>query len=291
MLSRHISSYWGGISTRSVKVDNLEASYLEAGEAGEAVLLIHGFAGSKAHWRSIMMALKKDYRVIAVEVPGFNLRQWLPGKRHTLRHLAQWLNSFVTALGLDQLHMVGFSAGACLSSYYASSYPATVKSLAFLSFPNLYLEEERLYKNIFDECLYSEINCAKDMSSLWDSLFYKPPPIPSFFHGIWFKAYQNRKPSLLLLLKELSDSSSILYPRLSKLACATLAIRGEFDENSSPEMNNYLQRAIPQLETVQIEKTSHLCYIERQDVTIDHLLTFIVKAEGDKPSFIGNISA
>jgi pimeloyl-ACP methyl ester carboxylesterase len=44
-------------------------AYREAG-AGEALLLIHGMAGSSATWRAVLAQLSKKYRVVAPDLLG-----------------------------------------------------------------------------------------------------------------------------------------------------------------------------------------------------------------------------
>ena len=44
-------------------------AYRDAG-AGEALLLIHGMAGSSATWRAVIPKLSKKYRVVAPDLLG-----------------------------------------------------------------------------------------------------------------------------------------------------------------------------------------------------------------------------
>lgn len=280
IVSNHITSYWNAIHRKEVPVKGLKASYLEAGE-GPTILLVHGFFGTKNHWRSVMMGLKKHYHVVAVEVPGFNLTQWLPGDKHSLRCLSEWLEAFANAIYLTSFHLVGYSSGACLAAYFAYTHPNKVKSLSFISFPNIYFEEEKLFKNIFDECLYTQIQCAKDIEGLWAELFFEPPKIPNYFQHIIYNVFKYRLKALQKLLQDLSDGTSLLLPRLRQISCPVLAIRGEFDEHSSQDMANYLVRNIPDLKLQEIKNAKHLCYVERYNETISLLMTFI-HAQDDK---------
>lgn len=272
-VSNHITSYWNSIYRKEVPVRGIKTTYLEAGE-GPSILLVHGFSGAKNHWRSVMMGLKRHFHVVAVEVPGFNLTQWLPGEKHSLRYLTDWMDAFASAIQLKEFHIVGFSAGACLGAYYAFTHPDKVLSLSFISFPNVYFEEEQLYKNVFDECLYTQIQCAKDVDGLWSSLFYEPPQVPNFFQHIFYNVLKYRMPALRRILQDLSDGATILMPRLRHIKCAVLAIRGDHDENSSPEIAAYLSRTVPRIQLAEIKNAKHLCYVERYKETISLLTTF-----------------
>lgn len=280
-LAQHVSSFWRGIKKTSVTVNETPISYLEAG-AGEAIILLHGFAGAKTHWRSFMVGLKDSVHVIALEIPGFNLQPSTLNTSYSLRYFSNWLNLFIETLPAKKVHLVGFSAGACFAAYYATAFADRVQSLTFISFPNIYIDENSKYKNIFDECLYSDVCKPKDMATLWEAFFYDPPNVPTIFYSAWYKAYAKTKPALLRLVRDLSDSTTILFPRLSTINCPVLAIRGEADSNSSSKMNGYLDRAISKFHCVEIPKASHLCYIERQKETLFHIKNFIGQhAEND----------
>ncbi len=283
IVSNHITSYWNAIYRKEVAVGGLKTSYLEAGE-GPTVLLLHGFFGTKNHWRSVMMGLKKRYHVIAVEVPGFNLTQWLPGDKHNLRCLSEWLEQFANAIYLKSFHLVGYSSGACLAAYFAYTHPTRAISLSFISFPNIYFEEEKLFKNIFDECLYTQIQCAKDIEALRAELFFEPPKIPNYFQHIIYNVFKYRLSSLQKLLQDLSDGTNLLLPRLRQICCPVMAIRGDQDENGSKEMASYLSRTVPELVMHEIKNAKHLCYVERYNETTSILMTFI-REQNDKHVF------
>jgi pimeloyl-ACP methyl ester carboxylesterase len=54
---------------RYLELHGDRVAYREAGD-GEALLLIHGMAGSSATWRGVIPQLSKNYRVIAPDLLG-----------------------------------------------------------------------------------------------------------------------------------------------------------------------------------------------------------------------------
>ena len=60
------------IDTRSMRlsVDGLAYNMTVAGEAGPALLLLHGFTGSGATWLPLLAPLAAQHRVVAVDLPG-----------------------------------------------------------------------------------------------------------------------------------------------------------------------------------------------------------------------------
>jgi 2-hydroxy-6-oxonona-2,4-dienedioate hydrolase len=53
--------------------DNLKIRYAVGGSKGEIVLLIHGLGGSIESWVNNIDALSKEFKVIALDLPGFGL--------------------------------------------------------------------------------------------------------------------------------------------------------------------------------------------------------------------------
>ena len=68
-------------------------AYREAG-AGEALLLIHGMAGSSATWRAVLPQLSKKYRVVAPDLFGHG-ESAKPRGDYSLGAFAAWLRDLL----------------------------------------------------------------------------------------------------------------------------------------------------------------------------------------------------
>ncbi|MUL83324.1 MULTISPECIES: alpha/beta fold hydrolase [unclassified Mycolicibacterium] len=99
---------------RSIDVDGLTTSYLEAGQ-GDPVVLLHGGefgAGAELGWERAIGALAEHYRVLAPDMLGFGesakVIDFNDGRGMRIRHLAR----FCAELGVAEAHFVGNSMGA-----------------------------------------------------------------------------------------------------------------------------------------------------------------------------------
>ncbi|MEE2852933.1 MAG: alpha/beta hydrolase [Actinomycetota bacterium] len=99
---------------RTISVDGLTTSYLEAGE-GDPVVLLHGGefgAGAELGWERNIEALAARYRVLAPDQLGFGqsakVIDFVDGRGMRIRHVAR----FCELLGVDSAHFVGNSMGA-----------------------------------------------------------------------------------------------------------------------------------------------------------------------------------
>ncbi|BBZ47718.1 alpha/beta fold hydrolase [Mycobacterium parmense] len=99
---------------KTMPVDGLTTSYLEAGE-GDAVVLLHGGefgASAELGWERTIAALAERYRVLAPDQLGFGqsakVIDFVDGRGMRIRHIAR----FCEALGIGSAHFVGNSMGA-----------------------------------------------------------------------------------------------------------------------------------------------------------------------------------
>ena len=79
-------------------------AYREAG-AGEALLLIHGMAGSSATWRAVLPQLSKKYRVVAPDLFGHG-ESAKPRGDYSLGAFAAWLRDLLDELGCERLALI-----------------------------------------------------------------------------------------------------------------------------------------------------------------------------------------
>ena len=84
-------------------------AYREAG-AGEALLLIHGMAGSSATWRAVLPQLSKKYRVVAPDLFGHG-ESAKPRGDYSLGAFAASLRDLLDELGITRATVVGQSLG------------------------------------------------------------------------------------------------------------------------------------------------------------------------------------
>lgn len=99
---------------KTIDVDGLTTSYLEAG-MGDPVVLLHGGefgAGAELGWERVIDTLGEHYWVLAPDMLGFGqtakVVDFNDGRGMRIRHIAR----FCVELGVTQAHFVGNSMGA-----------------------------------------------------------------------------------------------------------------------------------------------------------------------------------
>lgn len=108
---------------------------VEAGEPeAPPVLLVHGLGENGwRDWREVMHELAGDYRVLAIDLPGFGesstVAREVPLSPASYSRLLSWLRA---ELALDELHLVGHSMGAAVALYHAAEQPGGLATLTLV---------------------------------------------------------------------------------------------------------------------------------------------------------------
>ena len=106
--------------------------YREAGDRdAPAILFLHGFPTSSHQYRGLIDRLSDKYRVIAPDLPGFGFSDAPDAKSfgYTFDHLAEVIESFTDAIGLDRYAIYVFDYGAPVGFRLAVSHPERVTAL------------------------------------------------------------------------------------------------------------------------------------------------------------------
>jgi pimeloyl-ACP methyl ester carboxylesterase len=131
----------GRLRFRTVSTPRARLSMLEAG-TGPPVLAIHGLGATKASLLPTVAALVDDFRVIAVDLPGFGDSDKPIRAAYDARFFAGTLIDLIDALELAWAHLIGNSLGARVALEMALAYPERVGRLALLA-PSLAWRRDR----------------------------------------------------------------------------------------------------------------------------------------------------
>ncbi|WP_371678206.1 alpha/beta fold hydrolase [Streptomyces sp. NBC_01276] len=116
---------------RTVDVDGVSVAYRESGPADAPVLLLlHGFPTASHQFARLMDALgDTPYRLIAPDYPGFGRTEAPDGFTYTFDRLADVVEGFTDALGLDRYALYVFDFGAPVGLRLAARRPERVTGL------------------------------------------------------------------------------------------------------------------------------------------------------------------
>lgn len=126
----------------TIKVDNLDIFYREAGDpARPTILLLHGFPTSSHMFRDLMADLQDRYHLVAPDYPGFGNSSFPPADQfeYSFESLYRVVLKFVEAVGLGRFSIYIQDYGAPLGLKLASRHPDRIEAIISQS-GNAYME-------------------------------------------------------------------------------------------------------------------------------------------------------
>src|SRR5437764_1754942 len=103
-------------------------SYTEQG-AGPVALFVHGVLLNGHLWRQQLSQLSDTRRCIAVDLLAHGETEIAPGQDVSVTANALMLESFLDALSIDQVDLVGNDSGGGIAQIFAARHPERLRSL------------------------------------------------------------------------------------------------------------------------------------------------------------------
>jgi len=114
----------------TLRVEGVDVFYREAGPRdAPAVLLLHGFGASSHMFRELIPRLADSYRVVAPDLPGFGMTTTPADFRHTFDNLANVIDAFTSATGLERYAIYVFDYGAPVGWRLAVRHPHKITAI------------------------------------------------------------------------------------------------------------------------------------------------------------------
>ena len=150
---------------RYVDINGFRARYLEAGETGTPVVLIHGLGASAEIWSDNIGPLSARHRVYVPDLPGFGRTGMTPSMDFTPASYSRFITDFMDALCIGRAGLVGHSLGGGVALRVILDDPGRVERLVLASSAGL----------------GHDVSLPLRIASLplFDRVFFKPP-LPVF---------------------------------------------------------------------------------------------------------------
>ncbi|MCS6939579.1 MAG: alpha/beta hydrolase [Roseiflexus sp.] len=272
-------------------------AYRAAGH-GPPLILLHGWAASSRYWLITLADLSADFRVYALDLPGFGDSPALP-EPGTVARQAQTVLEFADALGLTTFDINGHSYGAAVAVSLAASQPQRVKRLIMTSLGAIGNEIERLIFGLarapIDLTLrigYPWLNLVAPWVELWrpfTTALLCVPPLPQMIAARFIENGLREKWMLqegivdltkMDLRAHLMAMASVGDPQVFDAMCnapqPTLLIGGARDQIMPPESLHAAAAVLRRPRLALIEQCGHIPMIEQPEAYHAALRSFLV---------------
>ncbi|WP_168794265.1 alpha/beta fold hydrolase [Paraburkholderia aromaticivorans] len=122
--------------SRFVKIMGADVHYVDEG-SGEIFVMIHGFASSLHTWNRVADELKREHRVIRLDLPPFGVTGPLRSSSGEIETMnlptyRRFIDMFMQALGISRATFIGNSLGGLIAWDYAVRHREAVERLVLI---------------------------------------------------------------------------------------------------------------------------------------------------------------
>ncbi|MBA4863838.1 alpha/beta fold hydrolase [Streptomyces sp. PSKA54] len=232
------------------------------------VVLLHGVGLDHTMWEPTAELLADRFTVITPDLPGHGTRPPV-GDGVTLADLADGVVGEIPAGS----HLVGFSLGALVAQHVALHHPELVATLTSVSSVCQRTAEERA--SVLDRLRTAEADFTASAAASLKRWYADTDVGSDRVARTEATLLSNDVGSFLNCYRVFASADADLAPDLAAIAVRALAVTGEHDPGSTPEMTHRLAAALPDCRAVVIPRARHMLPVERPEAFVDSLTTFI----------------
>lgn len=237
------------------------------------VAFLHGVGLDAAMWAPVQDALGRES--VAIDLPGHGQQPPLT-EPVTLKDMA---DDVLTRLP-ERSHLVGFSLGALIAQHIARFHPDRVKTLTCVSSVCRRTDTER--SAVGARLASAEADFPATVNASIER-WYSGTAVPqSVMEATRRTLEANDVQSFVHSYRVFALGDGVIGNELSRIKVPALAITGEHDPGSTPEMSMRLAAAIPGAKAVIVPGARHMLPVQDADVLARAINEFIKDSEGER---------
>ncbi|XBD65673.1 alpha/beta hydrolase [Acinetobacter thermotolerans] len=278
---------WAGLSSKKLKVNEIEWSYSEGGDlAKPTLLLLHGLSGTRDNWNRVARYLTPHYHVIIPDLPAYGETLVPTDFDLSIPNLAEKLRRFIDAAQLNpNLHIAGHSMGGAIALLYSTQYPLEVKSLLLVDSAGVYQSANTPYLKDMTHLNDLVVRKAGDFDKLMNLVMQSQPFIPVELRVAQEKLMIQQSSNTYKMVEQLVTMSKLYTPDSFALIVRGLEqpvfiVWGKQDRiinvEAAYELKNLLKNAAPPL---LLEGIGHMPILEAEQLMVQPYLKFLQKTK------------
>jgi pimeloyl-ACP methyl ester carboxylesterase len=279
------------LSIRDVAVGREHLSTLTVGE-GPDVIMIHGLGATRVSLLTCAAELGRDYRVHAVDLPGFGASSKPARGRYDAAWFAEMLFGLMDALAIDRAHLIGNSMGGRIAIEMGLSAPHRISSLGLLSPAVAWIKRDyhhfvRLLRPEFGFLphRFSRRRVSGTVWGIFNDLDAVDPELCELLIDEFLRIYGSagaRHAFLasarnIYLDRPFGDGG--FYPRLAGLQAPALFVWGSHDPLVPPSFAKHVSQWLPSASQVTLDGCGHVPQVERPVQTLELLRQLLASAQ------------
>ena len=243
-----------------ITINGLSTRYYSAGNGAKHLVFIHGWASSARMWLRSMWALRRDYRMWALDLPGCGDSDSPDIEWFSLERFTDHVEAFCRALDIHPYAVIGHSMGGRVAFDLARRYPDLTQRLVAVS-PTLtgrlgFNLDVLLAGGLFGSALTLSrrlwpLATAEVMSMYWAPRYLGTEAVTRTTEDLRRTSWAGALGTLRMLVRQ--DYS----PHLAEIAQPTLLICGRQDYTIPPGDSLLAAQRLPQARLMMLDHVHH----------------------------------
>jgi len=265
-----------------IDIDGMQVHYSIEGE-GMPIVLIHGTASSLHTWNDWAEDLKKNYKVIRMDLPAFGLTGPNKNSDYTIENYTHFLEVFISKMKIDSMILAGNSLGGNIAWNYTYKNPEKVKKLILLDASGLVTNKPQpwIFKMAKTPILSSLLLYITPMSIIEDNLnqVYDDDTkisqkLVTRYHEMLLRE-GNRKAFISRSKLDFKSSEAFKKDQLRNIQTPTLLIWGANDSWIPLDIGKRMDSLLPNSILVVIPNSGHVPMEENPKESLKILKKFL----------------
>lgn len=238
------------------------------------VVLLHGVGLDHAMWQPVCARLPRGLRAVTPDLLGHGANKPAPSGT-TLEDLAGDVLGTIDG----RVHLVGFSLGALVAQHIALTRPEVVSTLTCVSSVCDRTQRERW--SVLRRLNTARRDFGASVEASLDRWYAGTGVEPSVVTRTRQTLLANDLSSYLACYRIFATADEVLAPQLGQIHQPSLAITGELDPGSTPEMAHRLATRMPGCTAVVVPGARHMLPVQLPDLFTRELVSFVKGTDHD----------
>ncbi len=249
-------------------------AYSQSGE-GVPVVFIHGVGLRSESWYQQVDALKVDYSVFTVDMPGHGESDLFDNEHPTLGDFTEKLAKFIIDVVKQPAVIVGHSMGALLSLSLAKEYPELCRAIVPLN--AIYKRSDEAKTAVRERASQLNKLSHADACAPISRWFGDSPSEQDMLHAQLCRDWllTANLDGYAAAYRVFAEEDGPSTTTLSNLTMPVLYITGELDLNSNVAMTQEMAKFSPKAEAVIIKGSRHMTPLTHAKEVNEALLEFL----------------
>ena len=262
------------LTTLRLSKSGKHVAYRDRG-AGEPLVLLHGVGMQSAAWDPQIDAFAKQYHVIALDLPGHGDSEPL-AQGSLLPEFVDWCHDAISAMDLGSVNLAGHSMGALIAMGFATTHANMVRRIALLN--GVYRRPAAARDAVMSraaEICAGQVDLERPLSRWFGATPEEVAArklVASWLNAVDVTGYGTAYTAF-------ARGDATYADQLSNITLPFLALTGDGDLNSTPEMSEVMAAQVHNGRAVVIKNHRHMVNLTAPAQVNKHLLTWLNQPE------------